>query len=148
MGLLRNLLGRAKPDERDTNQLIFDLAEYGVRARDLRELYRRFPSMELFAKITYADFAFESGSKHVVGQGETLAAQSATLLGGETMAQFFVDKSDPRLQPKFIGMTVREACEMVLKIDHLDGLMLCNPQDSWFAIPKSEIEKILRQGMA
>ena len=137
------------PDERDVNQLIFDLAEYGNRRADVQELYRRLPSMELFAKVLEANFPIEtSGTEHVIGSDEKLGIQAASLPSGQTVVQFFVDRSDPRLQPEYVSMRPREACEMVLKMDNLDGLMLCNPTDSWIASLNPELERLLSQELA
>src|SRR3990167_9303780 len=116
MGFLSNIFGN-KNDTRNTNKLIFELAEYNNRKSDIQELYRRFPSMEIFAKVVQADFSLQNGAKHVVCQGENLGCQSVTLPGGQRLAQFFADKSDPRLRPNFVGMNSREAFEMILKMD-------------------------------
>jgi len=148
MVLLSKLFGRLKPDERDINKLIFDLAEHGARTNDVKELYRRFASMELFGKIVGASFPLKDGVKLVVAQGEILTTQYTTLPGGQKMAQFFVDKSDARLLPEFFGMTAREAFEMVLKVVDVDGLMLYTPQDFWFAMLKAEVERVLREEIA
>lgn len=133
-------------EKRDINQLVFDLAEYGNRARDVQELYRRLGSMKLFAKVVYANTSPLPEGRHVVQKGETIKLLAATLPGGQRMARFHVDKSDPRLQPDFVGVSAREAFEMVLATEQLDGLMLCNPRDSWFAMLKEEIERLLRAG--
>src|SRR6202043_1790478 len=124
MKFLNSILGRPKPDRRDMDQLIFDLAEHGNRPADLSELYRRMAGIEVFAKVLSANFPLQNGTRHIVGPGQNLQIQSASLPTGQNMAQFFVDKADPRLRPQFVGMSPREACEMVLKLDSLAGLLI------------------------
>jgi len=148
MSILKSILGGRKIDQRDTNRLIFDLAEHGNRPADLQELYRRLPSMELFGKVSDANFPFDDGARHVVRPGEILKLQSASIPGGHCLVQFFTNRTDPRLRPRYIGILSRDACEMVLKMDGFDGLMLCNPSDSWIALLKPELERLLRRELA
>jgi hypothetical protein len=61
MRILEKIFGGPKLDQRDTNQLIFDLAEYGNRPTDLKELYRRMPSMAVYAKVLEANFPLQNG---------------------------------------------------------------------------------------
>jgi hypothetical protein len=148
MRILDRIFGRPKLDLRDTNQLIFDLAEHGNRPADLRELYRRLPSMEVYAKVLEANFPLHDGARHVIRPSEVVKIQNATLPSGHKLAQFFVDRTDSRLQPNYIGISPREACQMVLKIDGLGGLVLCNSTDSWVALLKPELETLLQKELA
>ncbi len=148
MRILDTIFGRPKLDQRDTNQLIFDLAEHCNRPADLRELYRRLPSMEVYAKVLEANFPLQNGARRVIGPGEVLKIQNATLPSGHKLAQFFVDRTDSRLQPNYIGISPREACQMALKIDGLSGLILCNPTNSWVALLKPELERLLQKELA
>lgn len=118
------------------------------RPADLRELYRRLPSMEIYAKVLEANFPLQDGTRRVIGSSEVLKIQNATLPSGHSLAQFFVDRTDLRLQPNYVGMTPREACQMTLKIDGLAGLMLCNPSNSWVALLKPELERLLQKELA
>ena len=148
MKILQRILGVPKPDPRDTNQLIFDLVEHGNRQSDLKELYRRLPGMEFFAKVLSSNFPLQSGARITIGSGQVLQIQNATLPGGFCMAQFFIDSTDPRLQPQFLSISPREAFEMVLKMDSLTGLLICNSQNSWIALLKPEIRRLLKSELA
>jgi len=148
MRILDKIFGGPRLDQRDTNHLILDLAEHGNRPADLRELYRRLPSMEVYAKVLEANFSLQDGARHVIGSGEVLKIQNATLPSGHSLAQFFVDKSDSRLQPNYIGISPREACQMALKIDGFSGLIFCNPTGSWVALLKPELERLLQKELA
>ena len=142
---LRNLIGQKKPDLRTTSQLIYDLAEYGNRRADLRELYRRLPTMPLFAKVLSANFIIERGKRHTVTDGEILAIESAAINNYKNIVRFYVDESDKKLLPKYVLMTGREVYEMVLKIKDCDGLQLCNPSDSWVVLLRPEVQELLKQ---
>jgi hypothetical protein len=143
MRWISRLFGRAEADARDINQLIFDIAEHSYPS-DKQELYRRFHFMEVYTKVYETNVKLPNGGKHVVKKGDRIIIETARLPGGQCVALFFVDKSDPRLLPEFIGMTVPEACAMVLRIDDIDGMMLCNLNDSWFAMMKDEIKRVAR----
>jgi hypothetical protein len=146
MSILRKLLGR--PDERSLNQLITDLTAKKNRSSDVRELYRRLPTLSLFTKLLHSSFDIQRGARHVVGEGEQLQIQTARLHGGQHLVVFYVDKSDARLSPAFGGFNAREAFEMVLKITNVDGMMLCNPANDWFALLKPEIQRLLTNELA
>jgi hypothetical protein len=144
MKILQNIFGRSKPDQRDMDQLIFDLAEHGNRPADLNELYRRMAGIKVFAKVLSANFPLQNGTRHTVGPGQNLQIQSASLPTGHVMAQFFVDEADPRLRPQFVSLSPKEACEMVLKMDNLTGLLICNSKNSWIALLKPELQRLLK----
>lgn len=138
MKFLSKIFGSRKI-ERSIDQLLIDITRQSNQRSDVEELYRRFPSMEVYFKITQSNIFLQSGMKHTVNSGEVLGIKSITLTSGQQMAQFFVDKSDPRLRPNFGGMSIRDAFEMVLKIEGLSGLVLCNRQDYWYKMLKEEI---------
>jgi hypothetical protein len=148
MKIFKSIFGGAKPDSRDMDQLIFDLAEHGNRPSDLRELYRRLPKLEIFAKVRSANFPLEKGSRHVIAPGEDLHIQTVLLPNGQSFAEFFVDRADPRLGQQFIGMSPRAACEMVLKGDNLAGLRIRNSRNSWIALLKPELQRLLQKELA
>lgn len=147
MRILRKIFGRKK-DERTVNQLLIDITRQSNQKSDIEELYRRFPSMEVYVKITQSNIPLQNGIKHMVSSGEVLGIQTITLPAGQQMAQLFVDNSDSRLRPYFGGMSVWEAFEMVVKIEGLSGLVLCNPQDYWYGMTKDEIDRALNQKVA
>lgn len=130
------------------DQLIFDLAEHGNRPADLSEFYRRMTGIEVFAKVLSANFPLQNGTRHTIGPGQNMRIQTATLPTGHAMAQFFVDGSDSRLQPQFVSISPREACEMVLKTDHLSGLVICNSKNSWIALLKPELQRLLKDELS
>jgi hypothetical protein len=138
MGFLSQLFA----DKRDIRQLIFDLAEHGSRPKDLAELYRRLRTMEVYVKIVASDIALRSGP-HKVGPNETVKLKSGILPNGQEFVEFFVDKNDDRLRPTFGGMQFREACQMALRSPDIFGLMIRNRAQSWVALPKEELTRIL-----
>lgn len=148
MSILKSIFGRSKRDERGIDQLIFDLAEHGNRPADVSELYRRLPHMELFARVLSANFPLQNGSRHTIGPGQNLQIQSASLPGGQNLAQFFIDRADPRLGSHFMSVSPREACSMVLKMDALSGMVICNTKNSWVALLKPELQRLLKKELA
>jgi hypothetical protein len=148
MSLLKRIFGEPSPDPRDTNQLISDLAQHRQRPKDMRELYRRLPRMEVYASVREANFPLQNAGYHVVAPGEVLKISKCTLPNGHILAPFFVDRTDPRLARPFMGMSVRNACEMVLKMHDITGLMLYNPGDYWIALLKPELERLLKNELA
>jgi hypothetical protein len=130
-------------DKRDIHQLIFDLAEHSSRPKDLAEFYRRLQTMELYAKVVASNVELHSGG-HTVAPDEKFQIRTATLPNGQLFAEFFPDKNDERLRPTFFGIQFREACQMILRMPDLSGLIIRNRTDSWIAIPKDEIERILK----
>ena len=148
MSILQSIFGKPKIDERDIDQLIFDLAEHGNRPADMRELYRRLPNIDLFAKVLSANFPIRNGTRHTIGQGQNLQIQSASLPGGHNLAQFFVDRSDSRLGTHFISISPSEACSMVLNMSALSGLLICNSKNSWVALLKPELQRLLKKELA
>jgi len=148
MKFLNSIFGKSKPDRRDMDQLIFDLAEHGNRPTDLCELYRRMAVIEVFAKVLSANFPLQNGARHTIGLGQNLQIQSATMPTGHVMAQFFVDGADARLRPQFVSLSPREACEMVLKMGNLAGLLICNSKNSWIALLKPELQRLLKHELS
>ena len=148
MSILQRIFGKPRFDERDIDQLIFDLAEHGNRPADRRELYRRLPNMELFARVLTANFPLQNGSQHTIGPGQNLQIQSASLASGHNLAQFFIDRSDSRVGSHFISISPREACSMVLTMDALSGLLICNSKNSWVALLKPELQRLLKKELA
>jgi len=148
MRILRSIFGRQKTDARDLDQLIFDLAEYGNRPPDIAEFYRRLPELSLFAKVVSANFSFKDGVQYQTGPGDNLKTSAVSLPSGHVLAEFFVDQADPRLGSRSIGMSSQEALEMVLKIGELHGLIVRNSNDSWIALLKPEIQRLLNEVFA
>ena len=145
MGILDKLFGGPKPDERDNNQLIFDIAEYNSRPADMQELFRRLPSLLLFSKVVKSNVKLAGGTTHVVQAGEVIGLQTVSLPNGYTMTQFFINETDERLKPSYIGMSAKEALQMTLKGAGVDGLILCNSKISWVALVRPKIEEILKR---
>jgi hypothetical protein len=148
MKFLDNIFGKSKPDRRDMDQLIFDLAEHGNRPADLKELYRRMAGIEVFAKLLSANFPLQNGARHTIEPGQKMQILAATLPTGQVMAQFFVDRADARLRPQFVSLSSREACEMVLKMENLAGLIICNSKNSWIALLKPELQRLLKHELS
>ena len=148
MKILQSIFGRPKPDLRDTDQLIFDLAEHGNRPADVSELYRRLPTMDLFAKVVSANFPLKNGARHTIGPGQNLQIQNASLPSGHCLAQFFIDRADSRLGSQFMSISPKAACEMVFKIESISGLLICNSKNSWIALLKPELQRLLKKELA
>jgi hypothetical protein len=145
MNLLDKIFGSTDADSRSNGVLISDIAKYGNRRKDIKELYKRLPSLELYAKIIKANITIRDEGKIVVGDEEKIEIESALLSNGMKMVTLFIEKEDPRLLPNFIGMKAREALEMVFKIPDMEGAIIQNEESYWIAIPKREIEIIIRR---
>jgi hypothetical protein len=141
MGLFQKIFGNTA-DPRDNDQLIFDLAEYGNRPPDLRELYRRLPKLQLFCNVIASNFPFENGASIKIGPGQILHIETATLPSHGAFVRLFVSRDDARLRRPYVGIEWLEACKMALRME-VNGLVLHNSKNSWVALPKSELKSLL-----
>jgi hypothetical protein len=139
MGFFQKIFGR----ERDTDQLIFDLAEQGNRPSDLSELYRRLPRLELFCNVIASNFPLQNGARVQIGPGQILQIESATLPSHGAFVRLFVTRDDARLRAPYVGIDALEACKMVFRMENVNGLVILNSKNSWVALPKSELNNFL-----
>jgi hypothetical protein len=131
-----------KKRKKDIHQLIFDIAEYS-RDSDRRDLYTRLAELELYALAVSANFGAMDGEKLVVGDGMRIEIPTMEIQGYQ-LAVFFIEKTDRRLGPRFIGMSVAEAFAMVEK-SNLGGIVFYNNQDSYFGIPRETIPSLRKE---
>lgn len=136
MNLFGARLGRIGPEDKNLNQLIFDIAEH-QRARDIEEIYKRLRHLDLFAPILGANFELEDGRKTLIEKGMDLRTPT-TQIQGMAFAVFLVNKTDPRLGDNFIGMNAAEVFDMVEKTNHLAGFAFYNDRESFFGIARQD----------
>jgi hypothetical protein len=127
----------------DIHQLVTDIADHN-RAADLEQLWRLLATRELFAPVRQSNVNVASGTKHVVRPSDDVQLPIATLPNGMKFTPFFLEESDPRLGPHFVGLPAADAFRMVLKIPNINGLLLQSRTQSWVAVSREQIERILR----
>jgi hypothetical protein len=145
MAFLKKLF--SKQNERSLDQVIFDIAEYGNRECDLKELYNRLPGLEIYSKIAASNIPLKDGQSHIISVNENLSLFTVKIQNEFTLIQFFINKADPRLEPEFISMDAMKALEMTLKSANVDGIAICNSKESWVALQKPEIQNICNHHM-
>jgi hypothetical protein len=134
--------GKPKPP-RDLHQLIFDIAEH-KKARDLEELYRRLPRMNLHVSLVSSAVPLQPGQTITTDATTQLVMRTARLPNNMVFVLAFLDRNDPRIGSNGGELTAREALTMTLKTT-TDGLLIYNRQESWTAIPRTVIQDILRR---
>lgn len=138
--------GKVKPEDKDLNQLIFDVAEHR-HANDIEEIHKRLRRLELFAPVMNANFEIEHGQSMTIEKGMELKIPT-TMIQGLTFAAFFVNKNDPRLGDRFMGISVSEAFGMVDKTTDLAGLAFYNDRDSYFGIARQDFAALRSRYLA
>jgi hypothetical protein len=131
------MLGFLRKDGRDIDQVIFDCATH-QRPRDHERLLKLLRGREIFATIESSSVPLEHGRKLFIGPEDTVLLRTGSLPNGLTCAIFYVDRGDPRLGPRYAGITASEAFEMVTK-SGLDTLLIQNSKDSWVAFPRGDL---------
>ena len=131
-----------RKNKKDIHQLIFDIAEYS-RDLDRRDLYSRLKGLELYAPVGSSNVSASDGEKVTIRDGMHLTIPTMEIQGYR-LAVFFVEKTDRRLGPRFIGASVLEAFAMVEKSD-LGGIVLYNNQESYIGIPRETIPSLRQE---
>lgn len=132
----------SRRERRDINSLIFDLAEY-KRPRDQELLLRMLWDKEIYSPIISSNVEFPDGIGTQVRLGQAIMLPTAWIQNGMSMVRFYANKDDPRLSYKFIGQKLEDAFNMIMESSNLDGIMIVNRQNSWVALEKAEIRKLL-----
>jgi len=131
---------KPKSGSTDTNQLIFDYAEYH-RDSDKHEIYRRLSSLSLYSPVVSSNFDIKPGEKQTITEGMNLALRCVNIQLLE-LVLFFLNKNDVRLGERFIMMSVAEAFDMVEKTNHLQGILFYNDKESYFGILRQDFDWI------
>lgn len=132
---------KPKSSRKDTNQLIFDIAEYN-RDRDRKEMCRRLSSLNLYSPVVSSKVEMEPGEKYTIPEG-MIELPSVTLQSLQ-LVLFFINKNDRRLGERFIMVSVAEAFDMIEKTNDFQGILFYNDQDSYFGIFRQDFNRIRR----
>ncbi|NEO08047.1 MULTISPECIES: hypothetical protein [unclassified Moorena] len=133
---------KPKSSRKDTNQLIFDIAEYN-RDRDRNEIYRRLSSLNLYSPVVSSKVEMKPGEKYTITEGMNLELPSVTIQSLQ-LVLFFINKNDRRLGDRFIMVSVAEAFDMIEKTNDFQGLLFYNDQESYFGILRQYFNRIRR----
>jgi hypothetical protein len=126
--------------EKDIDQLIYAAAEY-EEFDNYHLLYKKILAEEMFFSLVEKNEIEKTRSN--TGNGDDFKIPTVLANNGMSAVVFHTKPDDIRLSKKYAGMPGRRGLEMVLEIPDVDGIIIQNSDDSWFAIPKEQIAKIL-----
>ena len=124
-------------DRRSIDEVVFDIAEH-QRPRDHKRLLQLLRGRELFVPIASSTVPLEDGARITVQAGDEIKLKTGILPNGLGCVAFFVHRDDSRLGATYVGMTVREAFEMVAKTE-VDALLIQAAGESWVAFPRRDL---------
>jgi hypothetical protein len=128
---------------KELNQLIFDIAEYNLES-DTEEIYRRLKQIELFTPITSANFKLQNGQKITIEDDMQLEIPTV-VMHDQRVLRFHVNKDDARLGQNFASMSVADAFAMIEKSADIAALVFYNDQVSYFGILRENFPHIKRR---
>lgn len=117
-----------EPEDKDLNQLIFDVAEHGRRS-DAEELFARMDQMVLYFSPAEAS-------------NEGIISVPTALVQGEKCLTFFANDDDPRLGPVVMRLRVAQIMDMVEQTKDVGGFIFYNNQTSNFGVPRTQFSLI------
>lgn len=126
--------------EKDIDQLIYAAAEH--KESDIYHLlYEKAVKQELFFSLVESDEINRKTS--IVKRKEDFKIPTVLAFNDMKAVVFYTRSDDARLSKKYAGMLGRRGMEMIMGIPDVDGIIIQNSDNSWVAILKEEIEKIL-----
>lgn len=134
---------KKQPQERDIDQLIFDIAEYG-RATDVDEILMRLRVGEIYSPFLETNVELPSGGRLTVKEGMQIRVPTADM-GGVRVFVFFVHQDDQRLGARYGGLSLAEAFAMIEKTPHIQRLVIYNRNISYFGVHKRDFPQIRSQ---
>jgi hypothetical protein len=139
--MFKNFFKKAK-DERDIDQLIYDIAEY-QRTKDYEILYKLMTETIFFCPV-------DSESIKNIPQGEKYITKSADKIktyfvemNGLKLIPFYTSNNDERLKTSYFEIDGIDALKMVLESKGISGLLIQNNKNSWVGFDEQKIRWIL-----
>lgn len=134
---------RPKKDERDIEQVIFDVAEHN-KEEDYSRLYELMVGRDLFLPVDPESLPkdYELGSKIVTDPTMQIRVRNVQGPNGDTFVPSATTESSPMVQEGYIGMQWFDYLEMVLEIPSVSGVLI-QGQTSWVGFDKERIKVIL-----
>jgi len=135
-----------RTDGIDIDSLIYDIAEY-KKESDNQELYKIMIDYEFHFPISVESTEqIAHGSSITTNENTKISMPRHKLPNGMNMIGVYTRTSE--MKSEFAGITGKEALEMVLKCEDVEGLMVINKNDSWMGITKEGVKNILDCGYA
>jgi hypothetical protein len=111
----------------------------------MEALYRRLPNLRLFAPVQ-APAHLPAGTSVADGTPR-FTVRLVTRPGAGNFLPFFFDADDARLSAGFAEFSVHDAFTMVSQAaDDIAGLILQNRRESWVALKRAEVVRLLETG--
>ncbi len=134
---------KAKSDDRDIEQVIFDVAEHN-KDEDYHRLYELLVGRELFLPVDPESLPanYEPGSKIVTDSSMQIRVRNVQGPNGETLVPSATLEECPMVQGGYIGMDWFEYLQTVLKIPSVAGVLI-QGKTSWVGFDKQRIQYIL-----
>lgn len=131
-----------KKEERDIDQLIFDIAEY-QRKKDYKVFYRLIKETKLYCYVDPESIKnIPQGEKYTTKSTDNVKTTYAQI-NGMKLIVFFTFKNDERLKNSYFEIDGIDALEMALKSEETSGLLIQNKNISWVGFDKEQIRWIL-----
>ncbi len=134
---------RAKPDQRDIEQVIFDVAEFN-RESDFDMLYALLKERHLFLPAVRDTIpaAATPGQPYQTTANDRLTLKNVAGPDGRALVFAATTQSSPLLASGFVGMDWQDILEMALKLEDVHGVLV-QGKTSWVAFDKQRIRRIL-----
>jgi hypothetical protein len=132
-----------KKDNRDIEQVIFDIAEH-QRDTDFHLLYKLMRNKEVFVGINKASIpsGARPGAPYVTKESDQLEMKSVIIPNNGSWSSAATLSSHPTLSGSYAGMQWFDFLEMTLKVTELRGAVL-QGKTSWIAFDKKRIAYVL-----
>ncbi|MDO8330671.1 MAG: hypothetical protein Q7T36_09385 [Fluviicoccus sp.] len=139
---------KTKNDERDIEQLIFDVAEH-QRDADFHLLYLLLKDREVFVPVVRSSVpsAAKPGEAYVTRTEDQLVLKTVELPGNGAWAPAATQAISQLVAGGYVGMPWLGFLNMVMKIEDVRGAFL-QGQTSWVALDKQRVAYILAQATA
>jgi hypothetical protein len=136
-----------KPDARDLEQVIFDVAEH-QRDDDFHLLYRLMASRRVFVPFVASSFPSHArpGEKYVVTAGDSVQMRTVSGQGGTVLVAAATRDDAPLLKGGYGEMQWRDFLEMASKMDESCYGALLQCWTSWIGFDRERIKYILGLG--
>jgi hypothetical protein len=139
--MFKNLFKKVK-DERDIDQLIYDIAEY-QRAKDYEILYKLVTETKFFCPVNPESVKnIPQGEKYTTKPDDKIKTYSVEM-NGLKLIPFYTSNNDERLRNSYFEIEGIDALKMVLDSEGISGLLIQNKDNSWVDFDEQKIKWIL-----
>jgi hypothetical protein len=122
----------------DLDRYIVETAKAGI---DGEELIGKFAWTEIFFTIVSSDRELSLGPQTTT---EPISMRISMVNAPQgRLAMFFTTKDDPRRGPKFAGIPLIKALEMVQGMPEVDGLMIQSAGEGWISMDKKMMAQVI-----